>query len=140
MQVHTERGLINVEAEYQSEEKAKIDGYSYAFYSKELEKKVYSKCLDDRGLYHTFALIVGCNQNNYSIPESEVQQMKKYWYLKIKLKDKYDGRKIWYMNYGYICDCVNLPFQYKEECNASIPMIERKFGDRSESITLHGTR
>ena len=65
MQVHTERGLINVEAEYQSEEKAKMDGYSYAFYSKELEKKVYSKCLDDRGLYHTFVLIVGCNQNNY---------------------------------------------------------------------------
>ena len=65
MQVHTERGLINVEAEYQSEEKAKMDGYSYAFYSKELEKKVYSKCLDDRGLYHTFALIVGYNQNNY---------------------------------------------------------------------------
>ena len=65
MQVHTERGLINVEAEYQSEEKAKMDGYSYAFYSNELEKKVYSKCLDDRGLYHTFALIVGYNQNNY---------------------------------------------------------------------------
>ena len=61
MQVHTERGLINVEAEYQSEEKAKMDGYSYAFYSKELEKKVYSKCLDDRGLYHTFALIGGYN-------------------------------------------------------------------------------
>ena len=40
MQVHTERGLINVEAEYQSEEKAEMDGYSYAFYSKELEKKV----------------------------------------------------------------------------------------------------
>ena len=54
-------GLINVEAEYQSEEKAKMDGYSYAFYSRELGKKVYSKCLDDRGLYHTFALIVGYN-------------------------------------------------------------------------------
>ena len=67
MQVQTERGLINVEAEYQSEEKVKMDGYSYAFYSKELEKKVYSKCLDDRGLYHTFALIVGYNQNNYSM-------------------------------------------------------------------------
>ena len=61
MQVKTERGLINVEAEYQSEEKAKMDGYSYAFYSRELGKKVYSKCLDDRGLYHTFALIVGYN-------------------------------------------------------------------------------
>ena len=30
--------------------------------------------------------------------------MKKYWYLKIKLKDKYDGRKIWYMNEDYICE------------------------------------
>ena len=30
MQVHTERGLINVEAEYQSEEKAKTDEY-YGF-------------------------------------------------------------------------------------------------------------
>lgn len=59
MQVHTERGLIWVEAEYQSEEEAKMDGYDYAFYSKELDKKVYSKCLDDRGLRHTFALIVG---------------------------------------------------------------------------------
>ena len=72
MQVHTERGLINVEAEYQSEEKAKMDGYSYAFYSKELEKKVYSKCLDDRGLYHTFALIIGYNQNNYLKGETEM--------------------------------------------------------------------
>ena len=77
MQVHTERGLINVEAEYQSEEKAKMDGYSYAFYSKELEKKVYSKCLDDRGLYHTFALIVGYNQNNYFIG-SQKASYKKY--------------------------------------------------------------
>ena len=51
--------------------------------------------------------------------------MKKCWYLKIKLKDRYDGRKIWYMNDGYICDCVNLPFQNK---------------DRIESITLHWTR
>ena len=59
MQVHTERGLIHVEAEYQSAERAKMDGYSYAFYSKELKKEVYSKCLDDRGLKHTFAIITG---------------------------------------------------------------------------------
>ena len=59
MQIHTERGLIHVEAEYQSEERAIMDGYSYAFYSKELDKKVYSKCLDDRGLKHTFAIITG---------------------------------------------------------------------------------
>lgn len=59
MQVQTERGLIYVKAEYESEEKAAMDGYTYAFYSKMLGKKVYSKCLDDRGLYHSFALIEG---------------------------------------------------------------------------------
>lgn len=64
----------------------------------------------------------------------------KWWYLKIKLKDKCDGRKIWYMNNGYICDCVNLPFKDKEKCKASIPMIERKFGNKIESITLHWTK
>ena len=82
----------------------------------------------------------GCIIREFERQESEVEQMKKYWYLKIKLKDRYDGRKIWYMNDGYICDCVNLPFQNKEECNASIPMIKRKFGSRIESITLHWTR
>ena len=64
----------------------------------------------------------------------------KWWYLKIKLKDRYDGRKIWYMNDGYICDCVNLPFKDKEKCKSSIPMIERKFGSRIESVTLHWKR
>lgn len=59
MQVNTERGLIWVEAEYQSAERAQMDGYSYAFHSKELGKDVYSKCLDDRGLRHTFAVIIG---------------------------------------------------------------------------------
>ena len=59
MQVHTERGLVSVDAEYQSEEKAKMDGYSYAFYSSELKRDLYSKCLDERGLKHSFALIVG---------------------------------------------------------------------------------
>ena len=59
MQVQTERGLILVEAEYQSEERAVMDGYTYAFYSEMLGKEVYSKCTDDNGLYHTFALIVG---------------------------------------------------------------------------------
>ena len=59
MQMHTERGLIFVEAEYQSEEKALMDGYSYAFFSTELNRKVYSKCLDKEGHRRTFALIVG---------------------------------------------------------------------------------
>lgn len=61
MQVQTERGLICVEAEYMSAEKALMDGYSYAFYSTMLKKDVYSKCTDNKGLYHTFALIVGYN-------------------------------------------------------------------------------
>ena len=91
MQVQTERGLINVEAEYQSEEKAKMDGYSYAFYSKELEKKVYSKCLDDRGLYHTFALIVGYNQNNYSIQEGDNMKANTYYLFDNGKKISFSG-------------------------------------------------
>ncbi len=59
MQVHTERGIIWVEAAYQSKERAEMDGYTYAFHSVELGKDVYSKCLDDRGLRHTFAVIEG---------------------------------------------------------------------------------
>ncbi len=59
MQMQTERGIIWVEAEYQSAGRAQMDGYTYAFTSKQLGCDVYSKCLDDRGLRHTFALIVG---------------------------------------------------------------------------------
>jgi hypothetical protein len=59
-QVQTERGLIWVEAEYQSIESAKKDGYSYSFYSKQLGRKVYGKSIDKSGLRHKFALIVGC--------------------------------------------------------------------------------
>ena len=58
-QIHTERGLICVEASYQSAERAQMDGYSYAFHSEELGCDLYSKCLDDRGLRHTFATIEG---------------------------------------------------------------------------------
>ena len=61
MQVHTERGIIWIEASYQSEERAEMDGYSYAFHSDELGKDVWSKCLDDRGLMHSFATIEGYN-------------------------------------------------------------------------------
>ena len=59
MQVKTERGIIYIEASYQSEEKAQIDGYSFAFHSEKLGKDVWSKCLDDKGLRHTFATIDG---------------------------------------------------------------------------------
>ena len=61
MQMQTERGLICVEADYQSAERAQMDGYTYAFTSEVLGCDIYSKCLDDRGLYHTFARIVGYN-------------------------------------------------------------------------------
>lgn len=66
--------------------------------------------------------------------------MKKWWYLKVKFKDFYDGRKIWYMNDYYLCDCVNLPFEDKDECLSRIPEVKAKYGDRIESITLHWTR
>ena len=53
----TERGMINIEATYASGERAEIDGYRYAFTSEKLGCDVYSKCLDDKGLYHSFAVI-----------------------------------------------------------------------------------
>ena len=57
-QIQTERGLIYVEAEYQSVERAKMDGYSLSFHSEEYGD-VYSKCTDELGHFHTFALIAG---------------------------------------------------------------------------------
>ncbi len=58
-QVETERGLLLIEAAYQSEERAAMDGYCFAFHSQKLGCDLWSKCLDDRGLYHTFAMIEG---------------------------------------------------------------------------------
>lgn len=63
--------------------------------------------------------------------------IEKRWYLKIALKEKCDGRKIWYMNDEYICYCVNLPFLDKEKCESNIPRIKRIFKENIESITLH---
>lgn len=60
-QVQTERGLICIEAAYRSEERAQMDGYRFAFHSTMLGRDVYSKCLDDEGLRHTFAVIEGYN-------------------------------------------------------------------------------
>ena len=57
MQVETERGIVNIKAEYQSVEDAKKDGYGYAFYSTKLGRDLYSKCLDDGGFRHSFATI-----------------------------------------------------------------------------------
>lgn len=66
--------------------------------------------------------------------------MIKRWYLKIKFKEKHEGKKIWYMNDGYLCDCVNLPFTDKAECEKYIPRIKAKYGNDIEYITLHWTR
>lgn len=64
----------------------------------------------------------------------------KRWYLKIKFKAKHDGRKIWYMNDGYLCDCINHPFTDKVKCKSYIPRIKEKYGDNIENIKLHWTR
>ncbi len=56
--VQTERGIVCVEAHYASEERANMDGYRYAFTSEKLGGvKLFSKCLDDKGLEHTFATV-----------------------------------------------------------------------------------
>ena len=57
-QIQTVRGLIYVEASYQSEERAKMDGYSYAWNDPKYGK-IYSKCTDGTGHSRTFALIEG---------------------------------------------------------------------------------
>lgn len=59
MQMHTERGLIWVEAAYQSAERCEMDGYTYSFHSNELNADVYSKVLDELGHRRTFAIIEG---------------------------------------------------------------------------------
>lgn len=53
----TERGIINIEAAYRSAEIAEMNGYRFAFHSEKLKADLFSKCLDDRGLRHTFAVI-----------------------------------------------------------------------------------
>ena len=52
--------------------------------------------------------------------------MKRAYYLRIKFKEKFDGRKIWYINDGYICDCVNTPFIDKEKCHSRIEELYKK--------------
>lgn len=54
-QVQTERGLICVEKVFSSNEDACKNGYFFCFSSRIGE--VYSKCLDDKGLYHSFAIV-----------------------------------------------------------------------------------
>ena len=72
--------------------------------------------------------------------------MKKAYYLKIKFKEKFDDRKVWYVNDGYICDCINTPFMDKQKCQNRIEELCKKReypycqGKNIESITLHWTR
>lgn len=51
----TERGIVSISAYYKDSSEAREDGFYYAF--KEGDITLYSKCLDDRGLYHTFAIV-----------------------------------------------------------------------------------
>ena len=44
------------------------------------------------------------------------------------------------MNNGYLCDCVNLPFTNKAECEKYISRVKAMYGDRIELITIHWTR
>lgn len=68
MQVKTERGIVSVEASYQSPERAIMDGYAFSFtahnvYLPDIRKEVktvdfYGKTLDDKGLRHSFAIVI----------------------------------------------------------------------------------
>lgn len=60
------------------------------------------------------------------------------YYLKIRFWQKKDGRKIWYFNNCYLCDCVNATFEKKEECEKWIEHFEMK--KDVECVTLHKRR
>ena len=68
------------------------------------------------------------------------------YYLKIRLKRKLDGRKIWYFNRTYLCDCVNATFEKKEDCEYYINELRKPWEYRNlhaagiENITMHKTR
>lgn len=56
-QVQTRRGLVYVETAYPSEKCAESDGFSYAW-DDPTYGPLFSKCLDERGLRHVFAVIL----------------------------------------------------------------------------------
>lgn len=68
------------------------------------------------------------------------------YYLKVKFKEKYEGRKIWYFNDCYLCDCVNTVFADKTECEGWIPELYQFWqypylnGENIEEVTMHRTR
>lgn len=66
------------------------------------------------------------------------------YYGKIKLKEKHNGKKIWYINDCYLCDCVNLPFESKEEAQKGVEWFKSwcwgkypYITGNVESITIH---
>lgn len=48
-QMNTERGLIQISREYDNEDDARKDGYSYMFTSTDLKAYIYGKALDNLG-------------------------------------------------------------------------------------------
>ena len=72
--------------------------------------------------------------------------MKRAYYLRLKFKEEFDGRKIWYLNDGYICGCVNTPFIGTVPYHSRIEELSKKREypycqrENMESITLHCTR
>ena len=65
------------------------------------------------------------------------------YYLKVKFKEKIDGRKIWYFNNCYLCDCINATFDDKENCEEWMKeILENSKKPYSiyyhiESVTMH---
>lgn len=56
-QLNTERGLVSIATWYRDAEEAEKDGYTYAFNAFKNDLTLFSKCLDERGLYHSFAIV-----------------------------------------------------------------------------------
>ena len=50
----------------------------------------------------------------------------KWYYAKIKFKEFYDGRKIWYLNNYYICDCVNTCFETREDVEEHVEDLKKR--------------
>lgn len=57
MTIQTECGTIIIEASYQSEERAQMDGYEYWFTSKEIGRDIYRRLSADGK--ETYAVIDG---------------------------------------------------------------------------------
>lgn len=56
-QLNTERGLVSVSTWYKTAGEAENDGFTYAFSEYKKNLVLFSKCLDGRGYYHSFAIV-----------------------------------------------------------------------------------